>query len=232
MAEVTDAGFIVIDGQVAMPEDTLCKLLAVTPKRVAGLIRFVGMKETKGGVYFRNGKYYFASPEIVFKMRLNNGAFSEQLSPEQVYGLFASAEKRLLPHKWLEIAQQETGLVILFVIGITFFGLGGLMVLTREPKSASPPPAKTEQLIQRPEETFYSTSYNAIETVTKMHVTEKWMLDFGEWVIPNGCVETHGYVELNGDGIKRQFWLTFDEKSRRLLRIKVGPDLIYLEFDR
>lgn len=234
MAPVTDEGFIVIDDQVAMPEDTLCTLLNVTPERIKNLVRFVGMRDTKGGVYRRGDKYYFASPEVVFKMYFNNGlslsSSSPNLSQDQVCGLFAAAEKRLLSHSWLAIARQKTGLVILFAIGAVFFGLCGFMVLTSESKPATPP-TKTEQTVKRPEETFYSTSYNAIEKVTGMLVTEKWMLDFSEQVIPNGRVETHGSVELNGDGIKRQFWLMFDEKSRRLLRIKVGPDLIYLDLE-
>ena len=221
MAQVTDTGFIVIDNQVAMPEETLCALLDTTPRMIEKVVPLVGMKYEQGGIYFRDGKYYFASPEAVFRI-YNYGNFQNHLSPDVVIELFKVAEKRLL----LSISDEQ--LKKFATLGLILMGMVAfLMLLANSPS----PSTKTEQTVQRPAETFYSTSYNTIEKMTGRQVTEKWMFDFFERVTPNGRVETHGFVELNGDGIKRQFWLTFDEKSRRLLRIKVGPDLIYLDFE-
>ena len=136
MAQVTDAGFIVIDGQVAMPEETLCKLLDVTPKRIARLVQFVGMKNTKGGVYFRDGKYYFASPEVVFKMHCNNGIFSAHLSLEQVNELFDAAEVRLLKHGMSAEKQEKIIKGIVILLGI--FAVLFLVSI----KSSSPPSSR------------------------------------------------------------------------------------------
>lgn len=126
-----------------------------------------------------------------------------------------------------------------------FLGSGGLFAIMLAtdiafgitPPSSKPalPPSKTETVaekpkppkVQTPEESFYKESYEAIEAKTKMRATESWLLEYGERVTPDGNVDTHGFVEFNNDGIKRQFWLVFDGKTRECLRVKIDGDLIY-----
>lgn len=92
-----------------------------------------------------------------------------------------------------------------------------------ETVAEKPKPPKVEY----PEESFYKESYEAIEAKTRMRATETWLLEYGERVTPDGNVDTHGFVEFNDDGIKRQFWLLFDGKTRQVLRVKIDGDLIY-----
>lgn len=83
--------------------------------------------------------------------------------------------------------------------------------------------------VQRPEKSFYKESYEAIAAVTGLRVTEHWLLEYSERVRKDGNVDTHGFVEFNNDGVKRQFWLMFDGTTRRVLRVKIDADLIYSE---
>lgn len=83
--------------------------------------------------------------------------------------------------------------------------------------------------VQRPENSFYKESYEAIAAATGLRVTEHWLLEYDERVRKDGNVDTHGFVEFNNDGVKRQFWLMFDGQTRRVLRVKIGADLIYSE---
>lgn len=100
-------------------------------------------------------------------------------------------------------------------------------------ETPKPAPAKVEKpappKVERPEESFYAESYDAIRHVTGQRITERWMLEFGERVTPEGTVETHGFVEFNDDGVKRQFWLIFDGKTRKCLRVKIDSELLYSE---
>lgn len=102
------------------------------------------------------------------------------------------------------------------------------------PPSKSPAPAvvqetKQQPEVQRPEKSFYKESYESIATATGLRVTEHWLLEYGERVRKDGNVDTHGFVELNNDGVKRQFWLMFDGQTRRILRVKIDSELIYSE---
>lgn len=81
--------------------------------------------------------------------------------------------------------------------------------------------------VQTPEQSFYAESYDALAAKTKLRVTDSWLLEYGERVTPDGNVDTHGFVEFSDDGIKRQFWLVFDGKTRECLRVKIDGDLIY-----
>lgn len=89
------------------------------------------------------------------------------------------------------------------------------------PKKPAPPK------VDAPEESFYAESYEAIRQATGLKVTERWLLEYGERVTPDRKVDTHGFVEFNDDGVKRQFWLMFDEQTKQCLRVKIDGDLIY-----
>ncbi len=244
MASVTDEGFIVIDGQVAMPEETLAALLNTSVQRIENTVPLAGMKYQRGGIYFRDGKYYFASPEAVYRI-YNYGDFSTKLSSDVVIALFKAAEKRLLVSipllstKWLEVARQETGLAILFVMAFLFFGLGGCYVIFSSLSSNSvSPPIKTtspvseeKQRVNQLKENFYSETYRALEAVTGLRVTEKWMRNFKVREDSNGEITTYGYVEFENDGVKRPFWVTFKESTRKVLRVDIDTAVVYVADD-
>ena len=237
MASVTDEGFIVIDGQVAMPEETLAALLNTSVQKIENTVPLAGMKYQRGGIYFRDGKYYFASPEAVYRI-YNYGGFStkQTLSADVVNALFKAAEKRLSPPRWLEVARQETGLSILFVMAFLFFGLGGCFVIfsSLSSNSASPPikttspVSKEKQRANQLKENFYSETYRALEAVTSLRVTEKWSQNFKVREDSNGEITTYGYVEFENDGVKRPFWVTFKESTRKVLRVDIDTAVIYV----
>ena len=68
----------------------------------------------------------------------------------------------------------------------------------------------------------------AIERITGREITDFWAMEFGERLSPDGkFLSTKGAVELNGDGVKRLFWCSFDAKTMQLLRLKIGSQLLY-----
>ena len=241
---MTDEGFIVIDGQVAMPEETLAALLNTSIQRIENTVPLAGMKYQRGGIYFRDGKYYFASPEAVYRI-YNYGGFSTEPSTDVIHALFKAAEKRLLVSipllspKWLEIARQETGLVILFVMAFIFFGLGGCFVIFSSPSSNSVSPSikttspvsEEKQRVNQLKENFYSETYRALEAATGLRVTEKWMRNFKVREDSNEEITTYGYVEFENDGVKRPFWVTFKKSTRKVLRVDIDNAVIYVADD-
>lgn len=135
---------------------------------------------------------------------------------------------------WKRILLTSGGLFLIMLAVDIMFG-----IVPPSEKKQSPPvieqksenEVKKPPEIERPEESFYKESYEAIAAKTGLRVTEHWLLEYGERVAKDGNVETHGFVEFNNDGLKRQFWLVFDGKSRRVLRVKIDADLIYNELD-
>lgn len=130
---------------------------------------------------------------------------------------------------WRNVFLVSGGVFAVMLIADVAFG-----IVPPSPKADPPPaPAKVEKpappKVERPEESFYAESYDAIRQVTGQRITERWMLEFGERVTPEGTVDTHGFVEFNDDGIKRQFWLLFDGKTRKCLRVKIDSELLYSE---
>ena len=230
----TVEGFIVINNQVAMPEETVACLLNVTIGRLNELVRRSGKLNTTGGVYVRDGKNYFASADVIIKLRDINGRNSADLSFSRLFGVFDAAEKEMLPEKYQSRTRKR------FMIGGAIFLVIFLIsiVLGKDsppaPKPEAPAPVKTETVtkpeppkVERPEKSFYAESYDALRQVTGLRVTEHWLLEFDEFVDKEGRVNTHGFVEFNDDGIKRQFWLMFDNSTRQCLRVKVDSQLLY-----
>lgn len=139
---------------------------------------------------------------------------------------FVSAIKYNRAPIWRKIFAASGLMVVVMIVADGIFD-----IVQTQPKSTpkieqsvtKPAPPKVET----PSESFYKESYDAIEAKTRMRVTETWLLEFGERVTPDGNVDTHGFVELNGDGVKRQFWLVFDGRTRECLRVKIDGALIY-----
>lgn len=102
---------------------------------------------------------------------------------------------------------------------------------TPQPKIETPA-EKPKPEVKRPEKSMMIQSYDAIAGLTGMMVTDSWLLDYGEYISAVGTIETHGFVELNGDDVKRRFWLTFDPTGQKVLRLKIDSDLIYSENGR
>lgn len=117
-----------------------------------------------------------------------------------------------------------TMLIADIALDITPPSKSAVPTVAQETKEPPKPPE-----VQRPENPFYKESYEAIADKTGLRVTEHWLLDYDERVAKDGNVDTHGYVELNNDGLKRQFWLMFDGQTRRILRVKIDSELIYSE---
>jgi len=126
-----------------------------------------------------------------------------------------------------EKIKQIIGLIVVIFIGSSF--LSGAYDWFTKPHPVStetvtkPAPPKVE----RPEKSFYAESYDALRQVTGQRVTETWMLEFNEYIDRQGNVDTNGFVEFNDDGVKRQFWLMFDNTTRQCLRVKVDSQLLY-----
>lgn len=131
---------------------------------------------------------------------------------------------------WKKIFMFSGGLFVVMLVADIAFDI------TPQSKQTAPPvvqeskePIKPPE-VQRPEKSFYKESYEAIAAATGLRVTEHWLLEYGERVATkDGNVDTHGYVEFNNDGVKRQFWLMFDGQTRRILRVKIDSELIYSE---
>ncbi|MBR2732916.1 MAG: hypothetical protein IKO74_02365 [Selenomonadaceae bacterium] len=95
------------------------------------------------------------------------------------------------------------------------------------PPKVETPAEKPKPQVKRPEKSMMLASKNAIEQITKHYVTDSWILEYGEYVNPNGTISTHGACEIDSDGKKRLYWLTFDATGQKVLRLKIDSDLIY-----
>lgn len=144
MNQVTNDGFIVIDGQVAMPEETAAELLNVTIDELRRASRAVGIKNSQGGIYVHNGKYYYSSHGILFKVRDINGKKSADLSTRGLIKLFQSAEERLLPQEEFKAKrrkEQIQGVILIVIIG--FFIHSCFSSDSELKKISAPPPVQT-----------------------------------------------------------------------------------------
>ena len=146
-AEIPDDGFIVIGGQVAMPEETVAALLGVTIDRLHELSRSVDMDNREGGIYVRGGKQYFASPKVIFKVRDANGKKSADLSNQKLFTVFDKAEARLTLEEHKKKTRRfwfKAGAVVLAIFAYSHFS---------EPSkpSRNPPPTKVEQPVSTPD---------------------------------------------------------------------------------
>ena len=95
------------------------------------------------------------------------------------------------------------------------------------PPKIEAPAEKPKPEVKRPEKSMLTASYDAIAEKTGMFVTDSWLFDFSEYVAADGTIHTNGFVELNGDEVKRQFWVSFDSTGKKVLRVKIDSDLIY-----
>jgi len=127
---------------------------------------------------------------------------------------------------WKKIFLVSGGVFLIMLLTDMVFG-----ITSPTPKPAPKVETATEKpkppKVQTPEQSFYAESYDALAAKTKLRVTDSWLLEYGERVTPDDNVDTHGFVEFSDDGIKRQFWLVFDGKTRECLRVKIDGDLIY-----
>lgn len=135
-----DEEFIVVENQVAMTEKSAAKLLGVTVEKLRELSRTVGVTNKKGGIYELFGQYVYTSFEIIFKVRDANGRNSADLSTFKLSGLFAQAEKRLLPKQY---EQKENATMKKIVAGllaicfVAFFISAADKVLSDNPKETT-----------------------------------------------------------------------------------------------
>lgn len=101
-------------------------------------------------------------------------------------------------------------------------------------KTEQPAPVKQAEPAKSsaPEKKSVGTRYMVkvkqdIERITKHYVTDSWILEYGERENKDGTIDSHGFVEIDDDGVKRQFWALYDGKTDEILRLKIGPTLIF-----
>lgn len=122
-------------------------------------------------------------------------------------------------------------LAMLMMLMFALSGCGG-----EKASQPSQSPSKVEQStekpkpkpeVKRPEKSLLSESYKEIQRITGHYVTDSWMLEYDEHIDANGNIATHGFVEVDDDGVKRQFWMIFDASGQKVLRLKIDSQLIY-----
>lgn len=142
----SDEGFIKIDEkQVGAPEDKVAELLNVSVDELREVSRKVGIKNSKGGIYSIDGKYYFSSREIIFKVRDKNGRNSADLSTSELNKVFQNAESRLLDADVVEKKRKRekiTGVILLIVI---IFGISSCLFGGDDKKSSQ----NTNQTVEK-----------------------------------------------------------------------------------
>lgn len=130
----------------------------------------------------------------------------------------------------MKIIQILIGLAVVLFVGSAFIS-GFYEAATRD---EPPSPPKVEQVaekpkieVKRPDKPMMLASKNAIESVTRRYVTDTWITEYSEYVNPDGTIVTQGACEIDGDGQKRLYWLTFDATGKKVLRLKIDSDVIY-----
>ena len=67
----------------------------------------------------------------------------------------------------------------------------------------------------------------AAEAKTGLYVTETKALDTGVYERMNGNVDVESEYQFDGKEQYYKVWATFDGQTKELLRLKIGPDIIY-----
>ena len=105
------------------------------------------MDNREGGIYVRDGKQYFASPKVIFKVRDVNGKKSADLSNQKLFAVFDKAEARLTPEEHKKKTRRfwlKAGAVILAIFAYSHFSEPS------KPSQNPTPPAKVEQIAPTP----------------------------------------------------------------------------------
>lgn len=105
--EIREYDFDIIDNQVAMTQESVMDLLNIDINKLREISSKIGIKNTKREIYERNGKYYYASPTIVFAVRNMNDKKSANLSSTDIIKEFNKAEDRLLPKEIVQVKRKE-----------------------------------------------------------------------------------------------------------------------------
>lgn len=124
----SDEGFIKIDErQVGAPEDKVADLLNVTVDELREVSRKVGISNSKGGIYDIEGKYYYSSHEVIFKVRNENGKKSADLSTNELIKIFQKAESRLLNADVVKKKRTKENIIGGILIVAIIFGIGSFL---------------------------------------------------------------------------------------------------------
>jgi len=138
--------------------------------------------------------------------------------------LFMDAEDRLLPKEQLEAKQR---LRLIKGVAIVLVAVGLIFLWSGAPSKKESTSTTSVEQEKNSGARFALKSKYAIEKITGHYVTDSWSTQYGERVNKDGTVDTHGFIELDLDGVKRQFWLKFDGQTEEVLRVKIDADLIY-----
>lgn len=134
----------------------------------------------------------------------------------------------------LNLLKKIALLIVVLFFGSAFIA-GAYDWFTGNKTPSQPPPApqveqsteKPKPTVKRPEKPMMLASKNAIERITGHYVTDSWILEYDEHIDANGNIATHGFIEVDDDGVKRQFWLILDPTGQNVLRLKIDSQLIY-----
>lgn len=123
-----EADFIVIDNQVAMTQQAVSKLLNITISDLRMASFNVGITNSgNDGIYEINGKYYYLTPAIIFKVQKTYIKITDiktaKISSGELYMAFREAEDKLLPAEFVKAKREKEnrqlailGILILIVI--------------------------------------------------------------------------------------------------------------------
>ncbi|MBQ6976954.1 MAG: hypothetical protein IJQ16_10460 [Selenomonadaceae bacterium] len=168
MKYFSDEGFIKIDEkQVGAPEDKVADLLNVSVDELRNVSRKVGISNSKGGIYDIDGKYYYSSHEVIFKVRNENGKKSADLSTNELIKIFQKAESRLLSADVVKKKRTKENIIGGILIVAIIFGIGSCFFGGDDKKNTNQPTQKVETPMPVGEEAEKAEIVNIIKNSTK-----------------------------------------------------------------
>lgn len=218
MKEIKDESFVVIENQVAMTEEAVADLLNIDVEKLRAVSDYIGITNVKGKIYEREGKYYYTSQEIIFKVRDTNDKKSADLSSGGLVIAFEKAEDRLLPKEILIEKHKERkkrniifGVVILVVIlGLCFIGVS---------HRDSSPPVKTQTVVA-PKKEVRSLGFSPVEFAQKFNQQSKTMAPQFQFAVPAPDIlesGTFGYIFNNG----YEMLGIIDKESNKVIELRL-----------
>lgn len=154
MKEIKDESFVVIENQVAMTEEAVADLLNIDVEKLRAVSDYIGITNVKGKIYEREGKYYYTSQEIIFKVRDTNDKKSADLSRGDLAIAFRKAEDRLLPADFVKAKRKKENKQLAIMVGvIVLFFVIGYFYNQSNKNTVPPTPVQTPAQTQMQKQT-------------------------------------------------------------------------------
>lgn len=135
MNDFSEKNFILIENQVAAPENDVAALLNISIEELHALCNKIGVTNTPGGIYEKDGKYYFSSDRIIFKIRDKNGKNTADLSSQKLAKIFLAAENNLLPKDILKAKRKKEHRLLLTCVAVILCFIGFIFFMAENDKS-------------------------------------------------------------------------------------------------